>query len=173
MQDVLTEIFGDVIHSYTRAEAIADGVLVDVSEMAREAGFRFPVAVTRAVWDEYITPDPISSGWGQSEEGRLWDVLTVLRYTIKAARPGITEIRFRVIFAMQKNKPLDLRQPVKCGDRIIGLLAMKERERLQMVGEKTKIRQERIEHREVLLKALCGHGDNFEPVITILMPEED
>lgn len=34
----IVEFFGDVIHVYTRAEALEDGVLVDVSEMAREAG---------------------------------------------------------------------------------------------------------------------------------------
>lgn len=33
----ITEVFGEVIHSYTRAQAIADGVLVDISETAREA----------------------------------------------------------------------------------------------------------------------------------------
>ncbi|MCE9563538.1 MAG: hypothetical protein K8U57_15970 [Planctomycetes bacterium] len=38
----------EVIHSYTRANALADGVLVDVSETAREAGIRFPVALTQA-----------------------------------------------------------------------------------------------------------------------------
>jgi hypothetical protein len=38
----------DLIHSYSRAEAIADGVLVDVTPVAREAGIRFPVALTRA-----------------------------------------------------------------------------------------------------------------------------
>ncbi|EQD30141.1 hypothetical protein B2A_14268, partial [mine drainage metagenome] len=32
----------DVISRYTRAQAIEDGVLVEVSELAREAGFRFP-----------------------------------------------------------------------------------------------------------------------------------
>ena len=35
-----------VISSYTRAEAIEDGVLVDVSKVAREAGIKYPVAVT-------------------------------------------------------------------------------------------------------------------------------
>jgi hypothetical protein len=39
----------DLIHRYTRAGALADGVLVDVSAVAREAGIRFPVALTRAV----------------------------------------------------------------------------------------------------------------------------
>jgi hypothetical protein len=36
----------DLIYAYTRAQALADGVLVDVSPMAREAGFRFPTAIT-------------------------------------------------------------------------------------------------------------------------------
>ncbi|MCY4511649.1 MAG: hypothetical protein OXG35_32490, partial [Acidobacteria bacterium] len=39
----------DVIHRYTRAQAIKDGTLVDVTETAREAGWRFPVALTAAV----------------------------------------------------------------------------------------------------------------------------
>ena len=32
----------DLIHSYSRAEAIADGVLVDVTKPASEAGFKVP-----------------------------------------------------------------------------------------------------------------------------------
>ena len=31
--------FGDAIFIYTRAQAIADGVLVDAGSMAKEAGF--------------------------------------------------------------------------------------------------------------------------------------
>ena len=53
----MTEYFGEPISIYTRAQAIEDGVLVDVSESAREAGFKFPVAVTRTVWDCYVVPD--------------------------------------------------------------------------------------------------------------------
>ena len=40
----------DLIHQYTRADAIRDGALIDVSATAREAGFKFPVALTAAVW---------------------------------------------------------------------------------------------------------------------------
>src|SRR5258705_13760102 len=42
-------LFGEVIFSYTRAQAIADRVLVDVTPTALEAGFRFPVAATAAL----------------------------------------------------------------------------------------------------------------------------
>ena len=43
--------FGPVISIYSRAQAIEDGILVDVSDTAREAGFTIPVAVTRTVWN--------------------------------------------------------------------------------------------------------------------------
>jgi type I site-specific restriction endonuclease len=42
-------LFGEVIFSYTRAQAIADRVLIDVTPTALEAGFRFPVATTAAL----------------------------------------------------------------------------------------------------------------------------
>ena len=38
----------DLVHRYTRADALRDGVLIDVSAVAREAGIRYPVALTRA-----------------------------------------------------------------------------------------------------------------------------
>ncbi len=47
-------LFGDTIYSYTRAQAIEDGVLVDATDMAQEAGIHLPVAVSQAVWDQYI-----------------------------------------------------------------------------------------------------------------------
>ena len=43
--------FGPAISAYTRAQAIEDGILVDVSDTAREAGFNIPVTVTRTVWN--------------------------------------------------------------------------------------------------------------------------
>ena len=38
-----------IIHSYTRKEALADGVLVDQSELGRFVGFTVPLAVTAQV----------------------------------------------------------------------------------------------------------------------------
>ena len=38
--------FGEVISTYTRAQAIEDGVLVDAGPMAKEAGFNWPVVLT-------------------------------------------------------------------------------------------------------------------------------
>lgn len=70
--------FGDVIAGYSRAQALEDGVLIDVSDTAREAGFKFPVAITQAVWDRYIIPSELDANYGQDERGRLWDTLWML-----------------------------------------------------------------------------------------------
>lgn len=71
----MKELFGEVIYAYTREQAIADGILIDVSKMAKEAGIKFPVAVTSAVWHEHIVPDKAMVEFGQDENGRLWDTL--------------------------------------------------------------------------------------------------
>lgn len=68
----------EVIHAYTRAQAITDGVLVDVSTTAREAGFRWPVALTAAAWAEAVAWNEGNAGV-QHETGRLWDVLMMAR----------------------------------------------------------------------------------------------
>ena len=118
----------DYISVYTRAQAIEDGVLVDVSSVAREAGIKYPTVVTRRLYDEYIAPDPRAVG--QSASGRLWDVLWLLRCA--AARSNGDRIDFEVIFIMKATQK-----------------------------------------RTVRMYALCGPGDDGEPVITIMLPDED
>ena len=71
--------FAPSLHTYTRAQAIEDGILVDVSETAREAGFKIPVALTRGVWDQLVALPDGYRGF-QDEAGRLWDVLWMARY---------------------------------------------------------------------------------------------
>ena len=87
--------FDPVISVYTRAQAIEDGILVDVSETAREAGFKIPVAVTRAVWDRLVALPEGYQGF-QDESGRLWDVLWMARhYALRA--PGSDRVRMCVL----------------------------------------------------------------------------
>ena len=87
----MKELFGEVIYAYTRKQAIADGVLVDVSKMAKEAGIKFPVALTSGIWHEYVVPDKELDNYGQSEDGRLWDVLWMFRCS---ARKNASDIMF-------------------------------------------------------------------------------
>ncbi len=79
----------DLIYAYTRSQALADGVLVDVSQMASEAGFRYPTAIT-ADLHARITPNEREKALGQSYEGRLWDVVFLASF---AARRSGTQDR--------------------------------------------------------------------------------
>jgi hypothetical protein len=122
----------DLIHRYTRAEAIRDGVLVDVSATAKEAGFKFPVALTAAVWAKcVVVPSRVQY---QDEAGRLWDVLMMLRFAIRGSTDGARLVRFGVHV---RNDNRDRTPPL------------------------------------VRLKALCGPGDRGEPVVTVMLPDED
>ena len=78
--------FGPVLFSYTRKQALADGFLVEVTATAQEAGIRFPVVLTRTVFDAYVTVPPGVTG--QDESGRLWDIVWMLRFAILRSRPG-------------------------------------------------------------------------------------
>lgn len=77
---------GPVIYEYTRKQAIEGGVLIDVTDLAREAGFKYPVAVTAAVWGEYVAV-PDACPW-QDQNGRLWDLLWMFLYAIKRGADG-------------------------------------------------------------------------------------
>jgi hypothetical protein len=120
------EQFGPVIYSYTRSQAIADGFQIEVSKVAREAGITYPVFLTRAVYDKYVTvPAGIT---GQDEAGRLWDIVWMTRFAIKAsaartkAQPGQTRLpvalyvrndnrRARLIKLIATCGPLDVDDP--------------------------------------------------------------
>lgn len=77
-------IFGEMIDSYSRAQAIADGVLVDVTEAAKEAGFRLPVAITGGVWTRCVAWRNADAN--QDEHGRLWDVLWLAHLASRRAK---------------------------------------------------------------------------------------
>jgi hypothetical protein len=83
----------EIIYSYTRKQAIADGVLIDVTELAKEAGFKCPVAFTSAVYQRHVrVPEDVED---MNETGRLWDVLMLLRYAaMKSA--GKSEVLFKL-----------------------------------------------------------------------------
>lgn len=135
----------DVIFSYTRKEAIADGVLVDVSRAAQEAGFRYPVAVTAAVW-AMINSIPTSRSY-QDVDGRLWDVL------------------FMASMAISRNKNKD------CSQILYDLIL--ERVETKQVKTKDGLRDQSVLVQNLTLKMVCGPGDEGEPVITIMLPHED
>jgi hypothetical protein len=108
-----------LISSYTRSEALGDGVLVDVTETAREAGFTLPVALTRAAWDLCVALSPAAERACNDERGRLWDVLFMLRWSIGRSRGSDgSEICFEVLCVTDSVRPsrVTLRSVVGPGD---------------------------------------------------------
>lgn len=122
-------LFGDVIHHCSRAHTIADGVMVDVSEPARELGFRAPVAVTVAMWARCVAWSGEEAG--QDEQGRLWDVLWIARLATRSAKSQ-SEVDYTL--------------------RVVQVGGM-------------------VEH--VALRLRISPGYSGEPVITVLLTEED
>ena len=83
---VLTDV--DAFLAYTRKDAIADGVLVDLSqgelsELVRQAGFVYPIAMTCTAFERYVAVTPAAQAAGNDVKGRLWDILTMLRLAIR------------------------------------------------------------------------------------------
>ncbi|HOY89850.1 MAG TPA: hypothetical protein PKZ09_08775, partial [Bacillota bacterium] len=99
----------------SRAQALADGVLVDVSELAHEAGFKLPVAVSDTLYHGYLMPPLDLVKAGLSFEGRLWDTLSVLRYAIKSAS-ATDRLSFTVLFAQASDAtPVSVNLLAVCG----------------------------------------------------------
>jgi len=91
------------IYVYTRAQAIADGVLIDASETAHEAGFAIPVALTKALWDD-IEAIPERYQGIQDVAGRLWDVLW-MGYLAARTHPTTTDpLCYQVIMRVEGSR---------------------------------------------------------------------
>ena len=129
--------FGEVISTYTRAQAIEEGVLIDTGSMAQEAGFKWPVAVTSAAWADCVawTEDDSRQQVCQDESGRLWDVLFMASHAIRTGSGS--------------------------GDRLLFQLYRVPRDGRSIKAELTT------------LKLIVGPVDQGDPVITILLPDED
>uniref|UniRef100_I2Q6G9 DNA or RNA helicases of superfamily II n=1 Tax=Desulfovibrio sp. U5L TaxID=596152 RepID=I2Q6G9_9BACT len=123
--------FGNVIYSYTRAQAIADGVLIDVTAEAKAHGFKVPVAITDHLFNVYVDAPTGLEAEGQSTAGRLHDLLTLAMLAARTSK-GTDRAYFKISFLMTPGK---------------------------------------IETVEVI--AHIGPGDHGEPVLTIMLPEDD
>ena len=128
-------IFGKVIYEYSREQALKDGVLVDVTETAKEAGIRYHTAVTERLWNGYIVPTKQLEDMGQSIQGRLWDVLYMFAIAACNSPKGCRVLLYSVSFLLENTKSF-----------------------------KTHV---------VKLKAVIGPGDTTEPVITLMLEDED
>jgi len=116
--------FNPVVYSYTYAQALADSVLIDVTEIGKEVGFKLPVTITEALQNR-LTPTRAEAAIGQDYDSRLWNVLWVAAFTIKLADHGSDTVTFTVVqqeVDAKSGQPqnLELRLQAVCGPGLAG-----------------------------------------------------
>lgn len=123
--------FGSVISTYTRADALADGVLVDLTAIAPDVcrqHFKYPIACTASVWG-IIERAVANKDCANDPNGVIHDIL------------------FMSIVAGTNVDPSTRRFPVV----------------IRGAGPTDTYE----------LTIVCGPGDNAEPVLTIMLLNED
>ncbi|WP_137725608.1 DUF6573 family protein [Prescottella subtropica] len=97
MNDDLTSLYGPVIASYTRADALTDGVLHDVTDIAREHGILLPTAIAAHAWAAAVAWHTPATA-ADYEPSRTWTVLLhaahALRRAKRLGREGMQEFTF-------------------------------------------------------------------------------
>jgi len=131
------ELVGEVISTYSRAQALEDGVLIDAGALAQEIGYRWPVALTTAAWEDCVARSEADSARQvhQDEAGRLWDLLYMGAYALRTRVGGGAWLHYSLY-------------------------------RIPRDGHSTQAKL-------ISLKLMIGPGDDGEPVITILLRNED
>jgi hypothetical protein len=131
-----TELLGEPISVYARAQALADRVLVDVSAWATTGpdgmldGFTVPVAITRALWAVIDIGDardyPHEPRWrtrarqrGESTRGRAHDVLWLAAVAARCA-PDRDIVRYAVLMTMESMGDTLVQKTVRLEARIDG-----------------------------------------------------
>ena len=121
----------ELISILTRADALSDGILSDVSEIAEEEGFKVPVALTKAAYRS-LEPSEEERSRGDDLRSRLHELFWTMHQALR---------RKTYVEASRIDFQLNLSQDGN--------------------------------HISLALRALLHPGDRGEPVITILLPNED
>ena len=85
-------------YSGSRADAIANGDLFDIGDMSRQVGFRWPVALTKAAWNDSVawTDEDSKRQVPQTEYTRLYAVISKCADFVRMRNPSADRMRFRI-----------------------------------------------------------------------------
>ena len=124
-------LFGDTVYSYSRQDALNDGVLVNLNQFIpiKESPFKYPVACTNTVFN-IIEQAVNNKKYCNDFKGVVWDIMYMASHG-HMRKLNESTVLFKVI--------------------ITGTGKKKYHE----------------------FKCLCHPGDQGEPVLTIMLPEED
>jgi hypothetical protein len=117
------DFWGDPIHVYTRADALADGSLVDLTgPLSKEAGIRYPVACTAAVFQRCIGNPPAC----EDVTGRTWDVLFMLRIAIRGCHGNTDRLSYKLTVSGEEIELLSICGPDDEGKPCITIMFVGE-----------------------------------------------
>ena len=148
-----------MISVYTRQQAIEDGILVDceqapMGELHTQL-LKWPLAMTASAFHRYVWPmdEEANLPPDQSLEGRFWDVIWMFHAAVKGKVSARRIDPCNLLFDFY----CIVADPAPCSNERIDTTARSGPEGM----------------RQVTLKAVCGPGDDGEPVMTFMLPEED
>ena len=98
----------ETVYVYSRTQALASGALRDITELARDAGFGYPVALTEDAWTHAVAWDH-DDEQGQSVTSRTRAVLTTARAAASTRRPSRAPDRYEFIVLRLINGSADTR----------------------------------------------------------------
>lgn len=154
------------VYVYSRAQAIEDGEQVRCPDKIRkEAGIKVPVFFTSSVWNNYIVPSKkLADEYGQSIDGRLWDVLSMWHYNVKRQQPEAAmtyQVVLTMPYASRISPPSSSKGEYPKGEGV------KKGKGIDGAGE--------CYQKTVTLYSVIGPTDFDapEPAITIMLPGED
>lgn len=86
----------EVVDVYSTKQAVEDGFLVRIEEkVSKEAGIKYPVYLTRGVWDKYVR---VPEGFEQHQDldGRLWDVVFMFAFAARTCSHSCLNFQLNV-----------------------------------------------------------------------------
>ena len=114
--DPVREFFGEPISIYTRAQALEDGVLVDVSPWA-SGSFRHPVALTQALW-ALVSDLPQGSEAAGGKPERVREVLRAAAQVAADSSRRASQFTFPILLGTTQGiRSLELLAHCGPGDR--------------------------------------------------------
>ncbi|MYF37522.1 MAG: hypothetical protein F4219_01940 [Gammaproteobacteria bacterium] len=88
----------DPAYTGSRAQALADGAIIDVSDLGRQVGFKWPVALTKATFEDAVlwTEEDSEKQVPQNQKSRLFSVVGACADYVRSRGPQADRMRFRI-----------------------------------------------------------------------------
>ena len=110
-----------------RAQELRSGVLIDVSDMANEVGFVYPVAVTKNLWED-INAIPAAYSH-ENVKGRLWDVLMMAKVAARQSERGGAELHYNLVLHVEGTSVYPVKLVCEPGDDFAPVITLSNPEK--------------------------------------------